>query len=65
MAVNTEIRDDRIQIGEERQVFGALMTIHAYAAASDGQKFLFLLRNPKLAAQPMTVVENWGVILKK
>jgi eukaryotic-like serine/threonine-protein kinase len=65
MSVDVDIREGSVHVGEQRQLFGPLMTIHAYAPSSDGQRFLFLLRNSKLTSQPVTVVENWTTLLKK
>ena len=65
MAAEVRFKGDSVEIGEERQIFGPLMTIYAYAVASNGQRFLFLLRNSRLTSEAITVVENWTTLLKK
>lgn len=65
MATDVRFTADSAEIGQERLVFGSLMSIHTYAVPSSGQRFLFMLRNSRLTSQPITVVENWTTILAK
>jgi len=64
VAVAVEANGRALKIGEAEQIMGPL-SILSYDVASDGQRFLLRLRNPQVASQPMTVVQNWTTALKQ
>jgi len=63
LAVSMEVSDRTLKVGEPQPIIGPL-SILGYDVAPDGQRFLLRLRNPAVASQPMTVVQNWTAALK-
>ena len=64
MTVPLTINRTTVQVGEPQQIIGSL-SILGYDITSDGQRFLVMTRNRRLASQPLTVVQNWTAMLKK
>jgi serine/threonine protein kinase len=64
VAVAVETGGRSLKIGAARRIIGPL-SILGYDTASGGQRFLLHLRNPQVASQPMTVVQNWTSALRQ
>ena len=73
MAVDVAVTETGFEAGTPRRLFsvrGRIDTssrgeIDIYAPASDGQRFLFLLRTENLVVPPLRVIVNWPSLMNR
>jgi len=68
MAAQVAERNGTLELGEVRKLFGGLVRPlgrYIYDVSADGQKFLLIEDDDTASSHPLTLVQNWPMLLKR